>query len=274
MQSKYKSLGTRMLLIPAALLAFATGWFGGDVLRIVAWMAGALLLVLAVRPAYLRRYLPLIALAVAIAMLASGRGSALPWLWIIPLCLQSIPGRCGTIVNIMVYVGTLGYAAITLSPPSALVAGISLSVIWLLCLEYRRSASPISAPETHWLMPASRLDADVQDELRRSEREALHGEVTIFGCAHPTTGQMNEFCQVLHDNLALYERAYHLDGQDIAVLLVATNAEAAYERRQQLEHAISPHRVISSTPLRDVGGRFRSYRSRPQSPQQEAATWS
>jgi len=274
MQSKYKSLGSRALLVLCLLLALATGWLGDGALRLIAWLGAVALALLLLRPSPLSRWIPLIVGAISVAMLATGQSTALIWLWVIPLCLQGLGGRLGLIVNGLGYIAAVGFAAWQLSLPAASVAGVSLAVIWLLCLEQRLALSPAPiSNEARWLLPPATLDADIQHELRRTERESLHGEVVVFGCAHSTTADMEQLCRLLRDQLALYERAYRLNDYGIAVLLVATSADAAEQRRNQLQHAVAPHRMVSWTPVQEIGDRFARYRSKATSETHEAMPW-
>lgn len=274
MQSKYKSLGSRALLVLCLILALATGWLGTDLLRLFAWLGAFALALLLLRPISLALWAPFVVGAISIGMLATGQSIALVWLWVIPLCLQGLTGKIGLTVNGLGYVAAVTFATWQLSLPAALVASVSLAVIWLLCQEQRLTLSSTPAlNEARWLLPPAILDADIHHELRRTERESLHGEIVVFGCAHSTTADMEQLCQLLHDQLALYERAYRLNDYGIAVLLITTDADAAEQRRNQLQHSIAPHRVVSWTPLQDIGDRFARYRPKTAFRTREAMPW-
>ncbi len=274
MQSKYKSLGSRILLSLMLLLALLTGWLAEDATRVAAWGSGIAFAVLMIGPSRFSRWVPAAIVVSSIAMLATLQASSYIWLWILPLCLLRMPGRPGLAFSGLIYGLSLVYIGWTLPLPTAIVAGLSLAVAWLLCLERQTSPAAISAHATSsWLLPAAQLDGDIQRELKRAEREALQAEVVVFGCARSTAADMATLSRRLQDTLALYERAYRLNDYGIAVILVAPDPESARQRRQQLRYAIAPHKEVWSTPLTEIGDRFASYHGKRSAAVPEVQPW-
>ncbi|WP_110655901.1 hypothetical protein [Salinicola halimionae] len=277
MQSKYKSLGgTQTLLALTLLLALLTGWLAEEAVRAIAWLSGAIFATLLIRSSSSRvsRWFPVAIILLCALMLATNHTEASLWLWLLPLCLSRLTGRVGVALNVAAYVASVADIGLTLPVPTAIVASTSLAIVWLLCLE-RQRLSTAAPPHTTsgWLLPPAQLDADIQNELKRSEREALHSEVALYGCARSTASDMDQLCRCLRQELAPYERAYRLNDYGVAVILVANHAEAAYLRRQQLKYAIAPQREISSTPLAEIGDRFTSYHSKPPMRVSEMQPW-
>ncbi|KAA0019075.1 hypothetical protein F0A16_06910 [Salinicola corii] len=274
MQSKYKSLGSRTLLSLLSLLALLAGWLAEDATRVVAWIGCIAFALLTVRPSRLSHWLPIMIALLSIALLATHHASSHIWLWALPLCLLGLPGRAGVTASVLIYVLSVIYVGWTLPLPTAVVAGIALAIVWLLCLDRQRvSAKTPADTQSSWLLPAAQLDSGIQRELKRAERESLHAEVTVFGCARSTTADMAALCRRLQEALTLYERAYRLNDYGIAVIVVATSAETAKQRRQQLRHAIAPHKEVSSTPLTEIGNRFANYHGKRSSPVPEVQPW-
>lgn len=274
MQSKYKSLGAKTLLMLVLLLALITGALGDGAVRAIAWIGSALFAAMLARPARLSRWLPCVIVILCAALLASAHADVTLWIWMLPLCLLGISGRLGRTLNIAAYLSCVVYMGWMLTPPTAIVAALSLAVVWLLCLERQRlSVATPASTSSDWLLPPASLDADTRQELKRTEREVLHGEVVVFGCAHSTAADMEQLCQRLREQLALYERAYRLNDFGIAVILVTTTAEAADQRRQQLKYAIAPHREVSVTPLADIGDRFTRHHRQPTTRATEMQPW-
>ncbi len=274
MQSKYKSPGSKTLLALILLFALVAGGLAEDAVRVAAWVSGALFALLLARPTRLAQWFPVVITVLCVAMLAIDHANTHLWIWALPLCLLGLAGRGGAIVNVAVYATCVIYMAWTLPLPTTIVASLSLAVVWLLCLERQRlSATTPASAKSDWLLPPAQLDADIQRELKRSERERLHGEVVVFGCAHSTTADMDQLCRYLQEQLALYERAYRLNDYGVAVILVAPNAEVAQQRRQQLGYAIAPHREVSSTPLTEIGDRFTRYHGKSSTRMAEMHSW-
>jgi len=274
MQSKYKSLGSKTLLALILLLALSTGWLAADAVRVIAWISGVVFALLLASPARLSHWLPVAITLLCAALLMTDQANTYLWIWALPLCLLGLAGWSGKAVNVAVYVASVLYIGWTLPLPTTIVASISLAVVWLLCLERQRlsAAAPVST-KSDWLLPPAQLDGDIQRELKRSKRESLHGEVVVFGCVHSTRADMNQLCRCLQEQLALYERAYRLNDYGVAVILVAVNAEATLQRRQQLRYAIAPHQEVSSTPLAEIGDRFTRYHSKPSTRVSEMQPW-
>lgn len=274
MQSKYKSLGSRILLSLLSLLALLAGWLAQDATRVVAWAGCIAFALSAVYPLRLSRWLPITIVLLSVALLATHHASSHIWLWALPLCLLGSPGRAGVAASALVYVLSVIYVGWTLPPPTAVVASVSLAIVWLLCLDRQKvSATAPSDGQSNWLLPAAQLDGGIQRELKRAERESLHAEVTVFGCARSTTADMAALCRRLQEALMPYERAYRLNDYGIAVIVVATSAETARLRRQQLRHAIAPHKEVSSTPLTEIGDRFANRHGKRSSPVPEVQPW-
>ncbi|OLO09017.1 hypothetical protein BTW08_04040 [Salinicola sp. MH3R3-1] len=275
MQSKYKSPGLQTLLAFTLLLALLTGWLAEDTVRMIAWLSGAIFALFLIRfsSPRLSRWFPVAVILLCGLLLATRHTEASLWLWLLPLCLSRMTGRIGMALNVAAYVLVVADIGWALPLPTAIVVSVSLAIVWLLCLERQRhsTATPPTTPE--WLLPPAQLDADIQIELKRSEREILHSEVALYGCARSTTADMEQLCRCLRQQLAPYERAYRLNDYGVAVILIAPNAEAASLRRQQLRYAIAPQREISSTPLAEIGDRFTRYHSKPSTPVSEMQSW-
>jgi len=276
MQSKYKSLGTQILLASTLLLAMLTGWLAEDSVRVIVWLSAALCALFLIRfsSARVSRWFPVAILLSCSLLLATGRTEVSLWLWLLPLCLARLTGRVGTALNVAAYVMSVADIGWTLPLPTAIVASLSLAIVWLLCLARQRLSKMTPAPEKpEWLLPPTQLDADIQNELKRSEREALYSEVALYGCTRSTASDMEQLCRCLRQQLAPYERAYRLNDYGIAVILVASNAEAASLRRQQLRYAIAPQQEISSTPLTEIDDHFVRHHSKPPTPVSEMQPW-
>ncbi|WFF43146.1 hypothetical protein EVC62_17545 [Salinicola endophyticus] len=274
MPSKYKSPGTRALILACVVAAAATGTFSEGSVRLIAWGGAVALLATLACGARSAFWIAPAAAALAVALLATGHPTTLPWIWVLPLCLHPLRGRMGLALNLAAFVIGVGYIAQHFSLPATLLAATSLVIVWLLAQEQRLRAKPLLNREgAQWLLPPAMLDTDARHEQRRVERESLYGEVVIFGCAHSTPSDMQELSRLLYDQLALYERAYRLNDYGIAVLLVANDAKLAEQRRHQLQHAIAPHRIVSHTPLAHLGDRFARYRPRRADPRREAQPW-
>jgi hypothetical protein len=276
MQSKYKSPALQTLLAFTLLLALLTGWLADDTVRMIAWLSGAILVLLLIRASAprLSRWFPVAVILLCCLLLATQHTEASLWLWLLPLCLSRLTGRIGMALNVAAYVLVVVDIGWALPLPTAIVASVSLAIVWLLCLERQRlstTATTSTIPE--WLLPPAQLDADIQLELKRSKREMLHSEVAHYGCARSTTADMEQLCRCLRQQLAPYERAYRLNDYGVAVILITPNAEAASQRRQQLRYAIAPQREISSTPLAEIGDRFTRYHSKPSTSVSEMQPW-
>jgi hypothetical protein len=274
MQSKYKSLGSKTLLALILVLALLTGWLAEGAVRAVAWTGAAVFVFLLARPARLAQWFPVAILLLGTALLLIDHADTDIWIWVLPLCLLGLTGRAGVMVNVAAYLLCVIYIGWTQTLPTATVAAISLAAVWLLSLERQRlSVTNRVSTKPDWLLPPAQLDTDIQRELKRAEREGLHGEVVVFGCARSTSADMKQLCRCLQGQLALYERAYRLNDYGVAVILVAPCAEAASQRRQQLIYAIAPHREVSSTPLTEIGDRFAPYPGKPATRISEMQSW-
>ena len=274
MQSKYKSLGSKTLLALILVLALLTGWLAEGAVRAVAWTGAAVFVFLLARPARLAQWFPVAILLLGTALLLIDHADTDIWIWVLPLCLLGLTGRAGVMVNVAAYLLCVIYIGWTQTLPTATVAAISLAAVWLLSLERQRlSVTNRVSTKPDWLLPPAQLDTDIQRELKRAEREALHGEVVVFGCARSTSADMKQLCRCLQEQLALYERAYRLNDYGVAVILVAPSAEAASQRRRQLVYAIAPHREVSSTPLTEIGDRFAPYPGKPAAHASEMQPW-
>jgi hypothetical protein len=274
MQSKYKSLGSKTLLALILLLALLTGWLAEGAARAIVWTGAAVFVFLLARPALLAQWFPVTILLLGTALLLIDHADTDIWIWVLPLCLLGLTGRAGAMVNVAAYLLCVAYIGWTQTLPTAIVAAISLAAVWLLSLERQRlSVTNRVSTKPDWLLPPAHLDTDVQRELKRAEREALHGEVVVFGCARSTSADMKQLCRYLQEQLALYERAYRLNDYGVAVILVAPSAEAAHQRRRYLGCAVMPHREVSSTPLTEIGDRFARHTGKPAKHASEMQPW-
>lgn len=271
MQSKYKSLGFKTLLALILVLALLTGWLAEGAMRATAWTSAVVFAFLLARPARLTTWFPIAILLLAVGLLLGGRAHTDIWLWVLPLCLLGLAGRAGIVVNVAAYLSCVTYIGWTQTLPTAVVAATSLAIVWLLSLERQQRTPPPVKPD--WLLPPAQLDTDIQRELKRAEREALHGEVVVFGCARSTSADMKQLCRYLQEQLALHERAYRLNDYGVAVILVAPSAEAAHQRRRYLGCAVMPHREVSSTPLTEIGDRFARHTGKPAKHASEMQPW-
>lgn len=274
MPSQYKSPGTVALTLACVVAAAATGAFTDGSVRLIAWGGAVALLATLACGARSSCWIAPVAAALAVILLATGHPATLPWIWLLPLCLQPLRGRVGLALNLATFALGVAFIARHFSLPATLLAATSLVIVWLLAQEQRLRTRPLlNRQGAQWLLPASMLDADARHEQRRVERESLYGEVVIFGCAHSTPSDMRELSRLLYDQLALYERAYRLNDYGIAVLLVANDDKLAEQRRHQLQHAIAPHRIVSHTPLPQLGDRFARYRTKRTSQRRESQPW-
>lgn len=274
MQSKYKSLGSKTLLALILMLALLTGWLAEGAARAIVWTGAAVFVFLLARPARLAQWFPVAILLLGTALLLIDHADTDIWIWVLPLCLLGLTGRAGAMVNVAAYLLCVTYIGWTQTLPTAIVAAISLAAVWLLSLERQRlSAANRVSTKPDWLLPPAHLDTDVQRELKRTKREGSYGEVAIFGCARSTSANMKQLCRCLQGQLALYERAYRLNDYGVAVILVASSAEAASQRRRQLVYAIAPHREVSSTPLTEIGDRFARHTGKPATHASEMQPW-
>ncbi|WP_189443077.1 hypothetical protein [Salinicola rhizosphaerae] len=261
------------------MLAISAGILADDSLRLVSWAGAAALVLVLARPSRGLVWVPAAAVLLTAVMFFYGGMPGSLWIWVAPLCVLGLDkvlsrqrlGRClGALFGAACVAALFGFY----SPPTALIASASLGVVWLLSLHRQSLLATRPTPqEARWLLPPTLLETDIQQEIKRSEREALHGEVVIFGCAHSTAADMEQLCRLLHDNLALYERAYRLNDFGVAVLLVTTDAQAAQQRREQLQHAIAPHRLTSSTPLQATADRGRGDRISSAAKGKETQSW-
>lgn len=267
------------MLTASVVLAISAGILADGSLRLVSWAGAAALVLVLLQPVRGIVWLPAAAALLTAVMFFYGGMPGSLWIWVAPLCalgLYKVPSRQRLGRCLSALVGAICVAALFgfYSPPTALIASASLGVVWLLSLHRQSLLAARPTPqEARWLLPPTHLETDVQQEIKRSEREALHGEVAIFGCAHSTAADMEQLCRLLHENLALYERAYRLNDFGVAVLLVTTDAQAAQERREQLQHAIAPHRLTSSTPLRSPADRVSGDRNSSAAKGKETHSW-
>ncbi|WP_110687524.1 hypothetical protein [Salinicola aestuarinus] len=273
MQSKYKSPGSRTLLVLCTVIGVAICLFGEGPLRLAALLAAAIFGLLLYRKGVSQdKHCAFIAAAGA-AMLATGNPIALVWIWILPLTLLSFTGPLGLAINVAGFVVACAYLGWQLPLPTAAMAALMLAILWLLFSERLRGRASTSPPtEATWLLPPAALEVDIHHELRRGERESLAAEVLVFGCAQSTPEDMTQLCARLHEYLALYERAYRLNAHGVAVIVVATDSDAAAERRRELEHAVQPHKVVSAMPLAEATQRF-GQRKPTSTPAAEAPLW-
>ncbi len=174
MPSQYKSPGTTALTLACLVAAAATGTFTEGSVRLIAWGGAVALLATLAYAARSTCWIAPTAAVLAVALLATGHPATLPWIWLLPLCLQSLKGRAGLALNLVAFILGVTFIARHFSLPATLLAATSLVIVWLLAKEQRLRTRPLlNRQGAQWLLPPSMLDADARHEQRRGARIAL-----------------------------------------------------------------------------------------------------
>ncbi|WP_164999657.1 hypothetical protein [Salinicola tamaricis] len=143
-------------------------------MRLIAWGGAVALLATLAYAARSTCWIAPTAAVLAVALLATGHPATLPWIWLLPLCLQSLKGRAGLALNLVAFILGVTFIARHFSLPATLLAATSLVIVWLLAKEQRLRTRPLlNRQGAQWLLPPSMLDADARHEQRRGARIAL-----------------------------------------------------------------------------------------------------